>query len=76
MPAPEPRPRPELLLPSGPAGIPEPHDILAAEEFAMPAPDAGPWAHTVRRGTAPGRPRWAELAGAGLLVYWVGRRRR
>ncbi len=76
MPAPEARLRTELVLPSDPAGIPEPHDILAAEEFAMPAPDAGPWAQTVRRATASGRPRWAGLAGAGLLAYWVGRRRR
>ena len=74
MPAPEPRLRPELLLPSDPAGNPEPHDILAAEEFAMPAPDAGPWASAGRR--PPGRSRLAGLAGAGLLAYWVGRRRR
>lgn len=27
-----------VLLPDDPAGIPEPHDVLAAEEFPMPAP--------------------------------------
>lgn len=75
MPAPEPRLRPELVLPGDPAGIPEPHDILAAEEFAMPAADAGARPRTVRR-TTPGRPRWAGIAGAGLLAYWMGRRRR
>lgn len=75
MPAPEPRLRPELVLPGDPAGIVEPHDILAAEEFAMPAPEGGGWAQTVRR-ARPGRPRWAGIVGAGLLAYWVGRRRR
>jgi hypothetical protein len=75
MPAPEPRLRPELVLPGDPAGILEPHDILAAEEFAMPAPDAGGRAQSGHRIT-PGRPRWAGIAGAGLLAYWVGRRRR
>ena len=75
MPAPEPRLRPELVLPSDPAGIPEPHDILAAEEFAMPAPEAGARDQPGHRVT-PGRPRWAGIAGAGLLAYWVSRRRR
>lgn len=75
MPAPEPRVRPELVLPGDPAGISEAHDILAAEEFAMPAPEAGAWSQTARRVT-PGRPHWAGIAGAGLLAYWVGRRRR
>jgi hypothetical protein len=29
-------------IPSDPSGIDEPHDVLAAEEFAMPAPgDSG-----------------------------------
>jgi hypothetical protein len=29
-------------IPADPSGIDEPHDVLAAEEFAMPAPgDAG-----------------------------------
>ncbi len=30
-----------VLLPDDPAGIPEPHDVLAAEEFPMPAPRGG-----------------------------------
>ena len=29
-------------IPDDPAGIPEPHDTLAAEEFAMPAPEKRP----------------------------------
>jgi transposase len=76
MPAPDARLRPELVLPRDPAGVPEPHDVLAAEEFAMPAPDAGSGAQAARKATAPGRPRLAGLAGAGLLAYWVRRRRR
>ena len=75
MPAPESRLHPDLVLPGDPAGIPGPHDILAAEEFAMPAPEAEPWTQTARRAT-PARPRWAGVAGAGLLAYWLGRRRR
>ncbi|MFZ1994465.1 MAG: hypothetical protein WAU75_10165, partial [Solirubrobacteraceae bacterium] len=30
-----------VTLPSDPPGIAEPHDVLAAEEFAMPAPRGG-----------------------------------
>ncbi len=30
-----------VTLPSDPTGIEEPHDVLAAEEFAMPAPRSG-----------------------------------
>lgn len=33
--------RPEAHLPQDPTGIEEPHDVLAAEEFAMPARSAG-----------------------------------
>ena len=32
---------PEARLPADPTGIEEPHDVLAAEEFAMPARSAG-----------------------------------
>jgi MYXO-CTERM domain-containing protein len=76
MPAPDPRPRPAHGLQVDPAGIPEAHDILAAEEFAMPAPEPGSWAKAVGAASAPGRPRWAGLAGAGLLALWMRRRRR
>lgn len=31
----------EARLPADPTGIDEPHDVLAAEEFAMPARSAG-----------------------------------
>ena len=33
--------RPPLRLPEDPTGIEEPHDVLAAEEFAMPARSLG-----------------------------------
>ncbi len=33
--------RPEVHLPEDPTGIEEPHDVLAAEEFAMPSRSAG-----------------------------------
>jgi hypothetical protein len=33
--------RREIDLPGDPTGIEEPHDVLAAEEFAMPARSAG-----------------------------------
>ena len=32
---------PEARLPADPTGIEEPHDVLAAEEFAMPSRSAG-----------------------------------
>lgn len=32
---------PEVRLPEDPSGIEEPHDVLAAEEFALPARSAG-----------------------------------
>lgn len=38
MPAPDPTiGHPPVVLPDDPSGITEPHDILAAEEFALPA---------------------------------------
>ena len=43
--------RPEAQLPEDPTGIEEPHDVLAAEEFAMPARSAGdipPDPHDIR----------------------------
>lgn len=33
--------RRNIKLPDDPSGIEEPHDVLAAEEFAMPARSAG-----------------------------------
>ncbi|MGI8946076.1 MAG: hypothetical protein ACR2GL_07565 [Thermoleophilaceae bacterium] len=35
------RDRPETRLPEDPSGIEVPHDVLAAEEFAMPTRSAG-----------------------------------
>jgi hypothetical protein len=50
----------------------EPHDVLAAEEFPMPAPQRG-WAPVTRHGESP-RQR-AVIAGA-LLLLVLRRRRR
>lgn len=74
VPAPDPRLRHAPVLPDHPAGIPAAHDILAAEEFAMPAPDTMTFTQQVRA-AAPHSPRWAGLAGAGLLALWLRRRR-
>jgi hypothetical protein len=76
VPAADPSLRHHLVLPEDPGGRPEPHDILAAEEFAMPAP--GPVAepaHERRQGAAT-RATLTGLAGVGLGVLWLRRRRR
>ena len=39
----------EAPYPPDPSGIQAPHDVLAAEEFAMPAPDAANRASGPRR---------------------------
>jgi hypothetical protein len=76
VPAADPSLRHHLVLPEDPAGRPEPHDILAAEEFAMPAPGPGAGtAHGMGRGTVT-RTRLTGLAGVGLGVLWLRRRRR
>jgi len=49
-----------VVLPDDPTGIAEPHDVLAAEEFALPAP-----AHRVEEG-AVGRRRPASAVARGL----------
>ena len=74
VPSADPSLRHHLVLPEDPAGIPEPHDILAAEEFAMPAPD--PAASSGSRSARAARARMTGLAGAGLFVVWLRRRRR
>ena len=49
MPAPDPRlNHGPVGLPEDPTGIAGPHDVLAAEEFAMPAPYARPSAAELR----------------------------
>lgn len=59
-----------VTLPSDPTGIEEPHDVLAAEEFAMPAPRPG-WHEA-----SPGERRRSrlKLVAAGALVFVVARR--
>jgi len=67
-----------------PTGIEEPHDVLAADQFAIPAPDAGHGAGAAgdsppagRRGLRPRQlGRWLGLAGAALLAVRAYRRRR
>jgi hypothetical protein len=60
-----------VVLPDDPTGIEEPHDVLAAEEFPMPAPrvtfELAPRKKSRRIGLA--------LA-AGLLLLLLSRRRR
>jgi hypothetical protein len=64
------------VLPDDPAGIPEPHDILAAEEFAMPAPESSAGTTHETRRRAATRAKLTGLAGVGLGVLWLRRRRR
>jgi hypothetical protein len=55
-----------VVLPEDPSGIQEPHDILAAEDFPMPAAPRRP-SGTVSPGAARAR-RTALGAAAGLLA--------
>lgn len=62
-----------VRLPGDPTGIVEPHDVLAAEEFAMPAVRKHDPTVT-RRGGALTPPIWVLLLLGTLFV--LGRRRR
>jgi len=68
-----------ITLPDDPTGIAEPHDVLAAEAFAMPAPrgpaesGGGPLA---RAGEAASPKRVGIAAAVALLALFVLRRRR
>jgi hypothetical protein len=63
-----------VRLPDDPSGIEEPHDVLAAEAFAMPAPrHSGPVGLVERRG---GAGRVAAEALAVLTALMLLRRRR
>ena len=63
-----------LRLPGDPTGIEEPHDILAAEDFAMPSgPDR--LVHRLRHGDNRG-PVLAFLAAALAGLLLAARRRR
>ena len=68
-----------ITLPDDPTGIAEAHDVLAAEEFAMPAPrgssESGGGA-LARAGEAASPKRIAVAAAVALLVLLVLRRRR
>ncbi len=76
-----PAPDPELhhhgpvQLPEDPAGEVEPHDVLAAEEFPMPAPRRGPAVALAERRGGYGRLA-LEVAAGLLLALVIGRRRR
>jgi hypothetical protein len=64
---------PQLALPNDPTGIVEAHDILAAEDFAMPSgPDR--LAHKLR-GHASRRPLVPVAAALAVLGYIALRRR-
>ncbi len=63
-----------VKLPDDPMGIPEPHDILAAEEFPMPAPEPHPAVAVLRRTDSPLR--LPVLAGLALFALVLLRRRR
>jgi hypothetical protein len=64
-----------LRLPDDPHGIEEPYDVLAADEFAMPAhADVGP--HTAKSGSASTSLMILGAAAlAGLVVYAALKRR-
>ncbi len=72
-----PAPDPELhhhgpvVLPDDPTGDPEPHDVLAAEEFPMPAPrHAETSGFTVSQAQLPAA---AGIAAAGGLILLLRR---
>lgn len=63
-----------VTLPGDPTGITEPHDVLAAEEFALPA--GPPGATLPVRGEVRGRGPVLVAVGALALIVLRGRRRR
>ena len=67
-----------ITLPDDPTGIAEAHDVLAAEEFAMPAPrvssESGGGA-LARAGEAASPKRIGVAAAVALLALFVLRRR-
>ena len=66
MPAPDPALRHgPVTLPEDPSGIAEPHDVLAAEEFAMPAGNGGSRGAVARAAESPG---WSKAAAAAAAV--------
>jgi hypothetical protein len=64
----------QLRLPEDPSGIEEPHDVLAADEFAMPAgPDS--LGQRLRRGGTKNLPLVLIAAAIAALVIAALRRR-
>jgi hypothetical protein len=62
------------VLPEDPTGIAEPHDVLAAEEFPMPAPARSRASEIARHGRRRGKP-LAAAAGLALVGLRLLRRR-
>jgi len=62
-----------VVLPDDPSGIAEPHDILAAEEFAMPAGRGGGSTDSLARQA---RRKGPVVLGLGFAVVMALRRRR
>jgi hypothetical protein len=63
-----------LVLPEDPSGIAEPHDVLAAEEFAMPAAQPSRSRSALARGAE--SPWRVGLGAAGALLAVLRLRRR
>jgi hypothetical protein len=64
-----------VTLPDDPTGIAEAHDVLAAEEFALPAPRPHHDSAAARGGSVHGRA-GAYMAVAGALLFLRRRRSR
>jgi hypothetical protein len=68
-----------VALPGDPTGIAEAHDVLAAEEFAMPAPRGRVPVPGASRGSEPAASGWDRrlllIGGLALLVALRRRRR-
>jgi hypothetical protein len=68
------RPDPKLAFPDDPTGIGEAHDILAAEDFAMPAgPDR--LVHKLRSGGTRGPLAFLAAAAVAAFAYAARKRR-
>ncbi|MGI8630308.1 MAG: hypothetical protein ACR2LV_09145 [Solirubrobacteraceae bacterium] len=77
MPAPDPTlHHGPVALPGDPTGIAVAHDVLAAEEFAMPAPEPHVVPGAPMAGSGSRWPIGISAAAAGLLVILARRRLR
>ena len=59
-----------ISLPDDPTGIAEPHDVLAAEEFAMPAPRSSS-SPAGSAGRLAAKAPWPVRVGAGLAALLI-----